>query len=54
MTSSFRDVQLGALGELIAIASEDGLRVFLVEMPLSPLTLEEIDRSFSEEDALWR
>jgi hypothetical protein len=48
------EVQLDKLTQLVNLAREDGLEVVIMESPLSPVTIAEIQKNFAEEDALWR
>lgn len=50
----FSRVNLERLVGLVELAHEDGLEVLLLETPLSPPTLREINESYGSEDVLWR
>lgn len=51
---SFNEAQLWALVDLIALATDDGVSVFLVEAPQSPVSIKQIETEFSAQDSLWR
>ncbi len=51
---NFASLHLSELAELVALATQDGTNVVLVDPPQSPVSRTEIAKSFAAEDALWR
>lgn len=50
----FFEPQLKHLQNLVAMTDEDGVKVLLLETPVSDVSQMVIDKSYREEDAFWR